>query len=306
MAADAAKNYIFIAARNCIQGRSHSLIQWQGGEHRHIPDRRIHMIHYRKTASAIAIAMGVVSLPALASAASLMALTGDATLISVDTTSLKPGATLTVKGAPGPLAGIDVRPADGMLYGVTTDGTVVTIDTKSGMATVKSKLETFVKTGVGVTVDFNPVADRMRIIGADGTNLRANVDDGKVTTDGKLKFAETDANKDKAPMITAGAYTNSMKGAKETALYDLDATLGVLTKQAPPNDGILGTLGMTGLKGQAIAFDIETDSAGANTGWLMAGDTLMKLDIATGKTTSVGKIAGLKGAVRDIAVMPAM
>ena len=32
-----------------------------------------------------------------------------------------------MKGA-GPLLGIDVRPADGMLYGVVADGTIVTID----------------------------------------------------------------------------------------------------------------------------------------------------------------------------------
>lgn len=264
------------------------------------------MTRFSTTVSAMAISLGMIAIPSLASAATLMALTGDNMLTSIDTATQKSGASMAVKGAPGPIAGIDVRPADGMLYGVTTDGTVVTIDTKTGMATVKSKLETFVKSGIAVTVDFNPVADRMRIIGADGTNLRANVDDGKVTTDGKLKFAETDANKDKAPTITAGAYSNSVKGTKETALYDLDTTLGILTKQAPPNDGILGTLGMTGVKGASIAFDIETDSAGVNTGWLVSGDALMKIDIATGKTTAVGKLTGVKGTVRDIAVMPAM
>jgi len=41
----------------------------------------------------------------------------------------------------------------------------------------------------------------------------------------------------------AGAYTNSMKGAKETVLYDIDGTIGGLLKQAPPNDGILGAVG---------------------------------------------------------------
>jgi hypothetical protein len=256
--------------------------------------------------SALAIAFATLALPAAASAATLMALSGDNMLTSVDTSTRKTGTSMAVKGAPGPIAGIDVRPADGMLYGVTTDGTVFTIDPKSGNATVKVKLETFVKPGIAVTVDFNPVADRMRIIGADGTNLRANVDDGKVAVDGKLKFADTDANKDKAPSITAGAYSNSVKGTKETALYDLDATLGIFLKQAPPNDGILVTTGMTGVKGVAIAFDIETDAAGMNTGWLMAGDTLHKVDIATGKPTMVGKITGIKGQVRDIAVMPAM
>ena len=41
----------------------------------------------------------------------------------------------------GALVGIDVRPADGMLYGLVEDGTVVTI-AMDGKATQKSKLDT--------------------------------------------------------------------------------------------------------------------------------------------------------------------
>lgn len=37
----------------------------------------------------------------------------------------------------------------------------------------------------------------------------------------------------------AGAYPNAVKGAKETAFYDVDATIGGLLKQAPPIDGVL-------------------------------------------------------------------
>ena len=44
-----------------------------------------------------------------------------------------------------------------MLYGVAGDGTIVTIDPKSGQATMKSKLSEVLKPGVGATVDFNPV-----------------------------------------------------------------------------------------------------------------------------------------------------
>jgi hypothetical protein len=264
----------------------------------------------RKFAALSIFALGsAAALATPVSAATLAALTGDNMIHFVDSATLKNGSTITVKGPQNqplaPLAGIDVRPADGMLYGVSTDGTVVTIDTRTGQATVKSRLESFVKSGVAITIDFNPAADRLRIIGADGTNLRANVDDGRVTTDGKLRFADGDTHNGKAPSITAGAYSNSFKGTKETALYDIDTTLGVYLKQAPPNDGVLATIGMTEVKGQAIAFDIESDGVGGNTGWLVAGDRLMKLDIATGKAMAVGKLP-VKGQVRDIAVMPAM
>lgn len=148
-----------------------------------------------------------------------------------------------------------------MLYAVISDGSVVTIDPMSGKATAKSKLDTTLAAGTAATVDFNPVADRLRIIGSDGTNLRANVDDGKVMKDGQLKFAETDTMKGKAPKVVAGAYTNSYKGTKETALFDIDAS-GALLKQAPPNDGILNTVGMLGMSGEAIAFDILSDGQG--------------------------------------------
>ena len=43
-----------------------------------------------------------------------------------------------------------------MLYGVTTDGTIVTIDVKTGQATMKSKMSEALKSGVTATVDFNP------------------------------------------------------------------------------------------------------------------------------------------------------
>jgi hypothetical protein len=93
-----------------------------------------------------------------------------------------------------------------------------------------------------------------------------------------------------------------MKGAKETTLYDIDAT-GALMKQAPPNDGILNTLGMLGTKAEAVAFDIVAGEE-MNAGWLMAGDVLYRVDLATGKATLVGKIAGMSGTVRDIAALP--
>lgn len=237
-------------------------------------------------------------------AQSVVALVGDDTLAIVDVAAKKVDKTVKVSGVTGKLLGIDVRPADGMLYALVADGTVVTVDPATGKATQKSKLDTMLPAGAAATVDFNPVADRLRIIGSDGTNLRANVDDGKVTKDGSLKYADADAMKGKTPKVVAGAYTNSIKGAKETTLYDVDAT-GNIVKQAPPNDGVLNSVGMLGMTAENVAFDIIGEGT-ASEGWLMAGDTLYKVDLASGKGTQVGQIAGVNGAVRDIAVMPKM
>jgi Domain of unknown function (DUF4394) len=256
----------------------------------------------RFTRIALSAAVSAIALTTAAKAEMVVALSGDATLTSFDTKALKANGSVAIKGVNGRVAGIDVRPSDGMLYALSADGTVYTVDAKSGQATMKVKLETMLAAGVKATVDFNPVADRLRILGTDGTSLRANVDDGKVITDGKLKYAEGDKNAGKTPNVVAGAYSNSVKGTKETALYDIDGTLGVFLKQAPPNDGILATMGDSGLKGD-IAFDIHTDATGKNTGYAVVAGTLYTVDIATGMSKAAGKIAGLPAGVRDVAVI---
>lgn len=257
-----------------------------------------------KTIMSIALVAGTV-VGTAAQAETVVALTGDATLVHLDTATNKMVKSVTIAGIAGRVVGIDVRPADGLLYAVATDGGVFTVDPASGKATAKSKLDTMLTAGVAASVDFNPVADRLRIIGSDGTNLRANVDDGKVTKDGQLKFADADASKGKTPNVVAGAYTNSFKGAKETSLVDIDGS-GAVLRQAPPNDGVLNTVGTTGMSGGTFAFDILSDGQGGNQGWAMSGDTLYKVDLATGKGEMVAKIAGLGGPVRDIAILPRM
>ncbi|MGM4919739.1 DUF4394 domain-containing protein [Tardiphaga sp. 813_E8_N1_3] len=238
---------------------------------------------------------------AVANAAQVAALVGGDTIATVDTAQKKATGSVKVTGISGALVGIDVRPADGMLYGLVDDGTVVTI-AADGKATVKSKLDAMLAKGVTATVDFNPVADRLRVMGSDGMSLRANVDDGKVTKDGDHKYAETDMHKGEKPNVIAGAYTNSVKGTKETALFNIDGTIGALVKQAPPNDGILGAVGKLGIKPATVAFDIWSDGT-RNEAWLMADGMLYSVDLATGKATEAAKISGVTGKVTDIAIM---
>jgi hypothetical protein len=238
---------------------------------------------------------------AAANAAQVAALVGGDTIAMVDTAQKKATGMFKVSGISGALVGIDVRPADGLLYGLVDDGTVVTI-AMDGKATVKSKLDTMLAKGVAATVDFNPVADRLRVMGSDGMSLRANVDDGKVTKDGDHKYAEADMHKGEKPNVIAGAYTHSVKGTKETALFNIDGTIGALVKQAPPNDGILGAVGKLGIKPTTVAFDIWSDGT-KNEAWLMADGTLYSVDLATGKATEAAKISGVSGTVKDIAIM---
>jgi hypothetical protein len=239
-----------------------------------------------------------------AAAATVLALVGDDRLVMLDPASRTAAAPVAIEGVEGRILGIDVRPADGKLYALYADGTIAVIDAKGGRAEAKAKLATMLPDGVLATVDFNPAADRLRVTGSDGTNLRVNVDDGKVVTDGKLAFAETDMHKGETPMIVAGAYTNSVAGTKETALYDIDGTIGALVKQAPPNDGVLTAVGKLGVMPKAVAFDIVADGQGGNTAWMVADGRLYTVDLATGRASESGALEGLESDVRDIAVMP--
>ena len=223
-------------------------------------------------------------------------------IVTIDPMSRKVASRIDIKGAASILA-IDVRPADGMLYGVASDGNIVTIDVKSGQATMKSKLSETLKAGVTVTVDFNPVADRMRLMGSDGTSLRVNVDDGKVTVDGSHKYKDGDANAGKTPKVIAGAYSNAFKGTQATTLYNLDATTNSLVTQAPPNDGILNTVGELGITLQGpVAFNIVTTGE-RNDAWLATGGNLYSVDLKSGKASMAGRIEGLPGKLTDMAWM---
>jgi hypothetical protein len=256
------------------------------------------MRYYLAVAAALAMQVSATH------AETIVALIGDDVLASVDTNTGKTAGLKKIDGVAS-LLGIDIRPADGQLYGLASDGTVVIIDPVSGKATPKSTLDMPPPAGVDVTVDFNPVADKMRIIGSDGTNLRVDVDSGKVTQDKPLNFAQTDPASGKTPAVIAGAYSNSVKGTKETTLYDIDGNLDTLFRQVPPNDGILNTIGTLGLDADNAGFDIVTDATGANTGMLVAKGNLYTVDLTSGKASMGKKLAGLPSDVRDIAVLPA-
>jgi len=222
-------------------------------------------------------------------------------------TDAKPGVTQTrlVKGTSARLLGIDVRPANGMLYGLAADGSVYTLDAMSGQATRVSKISV-APAADAMVVDFNPVADRMRVVTAGGRSLRINVDTGETVEDGKLNFAAGDANAGKTPKVTAGGYINSMPGPKPTAtaLYEIDSGAKALVLQDPPNAGTLQTKAQLKLPGALRGFDVMTDAAGKHTGWAVRGAKLYRIDIASGQITLVGNIGKGEGSLIDVAALP--
>ncbi|RVT91895.1 DUF4394 domain-containing protein [Rhodovarius crocodyli] len=237
---------------------------------------------------------------ARAEAATLVALTADNKLIRIDSETRRASAPVAIRGASGEVVGIDQRPQDGRLYGITSSGQIVTIDPATGRATRVSQLNVAFQAAGHAIFDFNPVANRVRIMGLDGQNLRVNVETGEAATDGRLRNAEGTA----MPRVVAGAYTNSVQGATATQLLTIDPSAGALNLQNPPNDGVQAARGRLSAQLPAtVAFDILSDGT-ANTGYVMAGSTLHGIDLQSGALTPRGEVRLPRGtSVIDIAAM---
>ena len=215
------------------------------------------------------------------------------------------------------LVGFDVRPKDGVLWGLTSGGRLVTIDPATGAASVKGTLTADASDtsapyggmqGTAFAVDFNPVADRLRVISNTGQNLRINVDTAATTTDGAINRAGA------AATIAAAAYTNSIPGATTTQLFDVDSASAVLALQNPPNDGTLVNIGALGV---TVAADGGMDIGGGANGLVLAAlrsaaggaSSLYRVDLTSGAAVLVNgaatpatSVIGSSGGVRDIAI----
>jgi len=195
------------------------------------------------------------------------------------------------QGLSGRLIGIDRRPADGVLYGLTTTNEIYRLDPQSGQATLVSSLTVPFDGDARSGVDFNPQADRLRVVSHDGQNLRVNVMLGATAVDGALRYKDGDSGAGKRPRITASAYTHNIANAPDTKLFEIDEERDVLVLQDPPNDGILTTVGPLGIDfGPLGGFDIVTDATGRDSGYAASGATLYAIDLTTGAARPLGTI----------------
>jgi hypothetical protein len=164
-----------------------------------------------------------------------------------------------LSGGDTALIGIDFRVVNGVLYGVGNAGGIYVLDTDNATAlrigALTEKLQ-----GTQFGVDFNPAADRLRIVSDAGQNLRHNVNVGGVTiADGALNYT-AGVN---ATGITGAAYTNNdLDAATGTTLFDLDAALDQIALQSPPNNGSLVATGKLNVDTASPAgFDIYSSLA---------------------------------------------
>ncbi|WP_229641999.1 DUF4394 domain-containing protein [Waterburya agarophytonicola] len=240
------------------------------------------------------VAAGTIEVSASTDVSQLVALNDDNTLVSFDSNNPGVSQFTDITGVEGVLLGIDTRPADGSIYGISTANNIYTIDPSSGEATYISTLDTPFEGGTISGFDFNPVADRLRLVGDNDQDFRINVDTGEVTVDGTLAFADGDANDGINPNVTAAAYTNSFDGTVSTELYDIDTLLNNLVLQNPPNDGTLETIGDLGIDFDTLGgFEIVSAVEGDNTAFAVSNTTLYSIDLETGTAKSLGEVGSI-------------
>ncbi|MFZ5547366.1 MAG: DUF4394 domain-containing protein [Pseudomonadota bacterium] len=199
------------------------------------------------------------------------------------------------------LLGIDFRVARGVLFALSASGKLYTVDTASARLTQVGTQALTLAPGRW-EIDFNPAADRIRVVADHGANLRLHPDTAALAaTDPAPAYAPGDAASGKTPQVGAAAYTYNKGNDKLTTNYAIDLALGTLVTQGSkegvepvvsPNTGQLYTVGALGAGPlEAAAFDIADINNAALAALRTGGRTRLHLiDLATGKASVIGTV----------------
>jgi len=157
------------------------------------------------------------------------------------------------------LVGFDVRPSTGQLYALGIDaandrGTIYVLEPQSATGTavaspvgLPGRIAYVDDSGVAVDLsdlplafDFNPAADRIRIVDASGLNARANPNDG-APVDGNATSAginpDGSVQAELGTQVVGTAYASNATSPAFTTQYTLDQAFARLYIQNPPNSG---------------------------------------------------------------------
>ncbi|WP_306563936.1 DUF4394 domain-containing protein [Aquabacterium sp.] len=201
------------------------------------------------------------------------------------------------------LVGIDFRVARGVLYAVSSRGQLYTLNTESARLTRVGDAAPLALQGNRFGVDFNPAADRVRVVSDQGQNLRLHPDTGAVAaTDPTLTYAPDDAAAGRSPQVSAAGYTYNPDNDKLTTNYAIDLTAGTLVMQGSregqtpvvsPNTGQLRTVGSLGVGAlEDASLDISDVRNTPLAALRVNGQTrLYVLDLGTGQARLLGTVS---------------
>ena len=178
-----------------------------------------------RTTMAVAIAATFVAFAGSANAVGLVAINSTNQIAVFDSSNVENAIFNTITGAAfgENFVGIDLRPSNNLVYGLTRTNTIFTIDATTGVSSFVATLNNPVITlGKSYGIDFNPVADRgtgasLRLISSTGENFAVNTVTGAVTVATPIAagfsaaaYANSDASTPTtAPSSTALYYINS-------------------------------------------------------------------------------------------------
>ncbi len=230
-----------------------------------------------------------------------------------------PLAEVTLQGLPegSALNGIDFRVAYGQLYGISDRGQLWIIDTASGAVDPVGTGEIAALSGQSTGFDFNPAADRIRVITTEGDNWRLHPETGElVATDPKLGYVANDPAAGQSPVASAAAYTYNTDDDSLTTNFAIDQALGTLLTQGTregaadaisPNTGQLFTVGPLGLGALSqVSFDISDIDNRALAAIRSERDEpthLYEIDLVSGAARDLGRL-GNGEAVIGLAIEP--
>ena len=222
------------------------------------------------------------------------------------------------------LVGIDFRVARGQLYGLSNQGRLVQIEPATGqLSPVGDRPLGWPLLGRHIGIDFNPVADRLRVVTEAGQNLRVHPDTGAMIdfdaqapglqADPALAYGEGDALAGQTPRIVAAGYTYNGSNDKLTTNYAIDLDRGLLVMQGShenaspvvsPNTGRLRSVGPLGVPG-LLAADLDiSDTGNVPLAALRTDRTrLYRIDLDRGTATLIGPI-GDGAPLRALAIEP--
>jgi len=158
------------------------------------------------------------------------------------------------------IVGLDVRPAGRGLIALTNRSRLYSLQRTRAIATpIGANPFMPALAGSAFGFDFNPTVDRIRVVSGSGQNLRLNPESGAVAfDDAALRYKDGDPGAGSTPSVLGAAYTNSVAGAMTTTLYGIDTRNDALAIQAPPNEGVLTTVGKLGVNVSGpLGFDIS-------------------------------------------------
>ncbi|MBC6607958.1 DUF4394 domain-containing protein [Hymenobacter sp. BT188] len=182
------------------------------------------------------------------------------------------------------IVGLDFRPATGQLYALTSSSRLYTFNLGTGQATLVATLSIPLERG-SYGFDFNPVADRIRIVSSTGQNLRVNPVDGVAIADGRINPSDVS--------VRGAAYDNNFAGATTTSLYTSGRTstnISTLYLQNPPNAGTL--VAINPLRTNINHLDIGGTT---NMAYGLEGSfttTVYSINLTTGAQTPLRQLTG--------------